>query len=389
MTDYSDSTHRNHWIFSKEDLCRIRTENHDRIVRSIIMKQKSMPTTDTESVTSEPASKQKSAETPERPPSISLSTTPLVTPPNIEPASGPASAEVDVTPEEIAKYITVNEERVLLNHFISKLFEMFPRYPHGKINYRSVQIFAASYVKRFFITRSVLQYNPKTICAAAFLLAVKADDYTPIDADTLGGLFSEATADIIEAEQKLMYGIHYEIYIHTPYRICRALDAALHELSKTEAFSSVLTEACLQQIGKSVDSILTSLYQTDLDLLFDPSLLSLYVYHSALKSVDNGEALFAKVLEHVRAWGTESQNNSVNTTNVSEQIVRVQTEFNAYKTMMAEINLKHVNRKWKRQREYNREVPHPRDPSAVLSQEARESVLSSQTMQSVSSQKER
>lgn len=56
---------------------------------------------------------------------------------------------------------------------------------------------------------------------------------------------------------------------------------------------------------------------------------------------------------------------------------------------MAEINLKHVNRKWKRQREYNREVPHPRDPSAVLSQEARESVLSSQTMQSVSSQKER
>ena len=125
----------------------------------------------------------------------------------------------------------MDEERVLLNHFISKLFETFPRYPHGKINYRSVQIFAASYVKRFFITRSVLQYNPKTICAAAFLLAVKvslltpadakADDYTPIDADTLGGLFSEATADIIEAEQKLMYGIHYEIYIHTPYRICR------------------------------------------------------------------------------------------------------------------------------------------------------------------------
>ena len=67
-----------------------------------------MPTTNTESVASEPASKQKSAETPERPPSISLSTTPLVTPPNIEPASGPASAEVDVTPEEIAKYITVD-----------------------------------------------------------------------------------------------------------------------------------------------------------------------------------------------------------------------------------------------------------------------------------------
>lgn len=56
---------------------------------------------------------------------------------------------------------------------------------------------------------------------------------------------------------------------------------------------------------------------------------------------------------------------------------------------MAEINLKHVNRKWKRQREYNREVPRPRDPSAVLSQEARESVLSSQTMQSSSSQKDR
>ena len=78
-----------------------------------------------------------------------------------------------------------------------------------------------------------------------------------------------------------------------PFGSLQVLDAALHELSKTEAFSSVLTDACLQQIGKSVDAMLTSLYQTDLDLLFDPSLLSLYVYHSALKNVDDGVAVFA------------------------------------------------------------------------------------------------
>ena len=149
--------------------------------------------------------------------------------------------EVTVTPEEISKYISVqvecfthsqvDEERVLLHHFISKLFGIFPRYSYGKMDYRSVQIFAASYVKRFFITRSVLQYNPKTMCAAAFLLAIKvhtilhvlvqADDYTPIDAETLGNLFSEAASDIISAEQKLMYAIRYEIYVHTPYRTSR------------------------------------------------------------------------------------------------------------------------------------------------------------------------
>ena len=49
----------------------------------------------------------------------------------------------------------------------------------------------------------------------------EADDYTPIDADTLGNLFSESASDIISAEQKLMYAIHYEIYVHTPYRTCR------------------------------------------------------------------------------------------------------------------------------------------------------------------------
>ena len=97
--------------------------------------------------------------------------------------SEPTPVEVTVTPEEMNKYISVNvtcftqiqvdEERVLLHHFISKLFGIFPRYSYGKMDYRSVQIFAASYVKRFFITRSVLQYNPKTICAAAFLLAIK------------------------------------------------------------------------------------------------------------------------------------------------------------------------------------------------------------------------
>ena len=91
------------------------------------------------------------------------------------------------------------------------------------MNCRSVQIFAASYVRRFFITRSILQYDPRVLCAAAYLLAIKADDYPGVEASVLGSIFQVDPKDILKNEQILMYGINFEIFIHTPLRVCHVL----------------------------------------------------------------------------------------------------------------------------------------------------------------------
>lgn len=90
---------------------------------------------------------------------------------------------IPVPQEEISKYPTVclcgeddpqlEEEWALLNFYLSNVFELYPRHPDKAISYRSIQYYAATYVKRFFLTRSILQYNPKLVCASSMLLAIK------------------------------------------------------------------------------------------------------------------------------------------------------------------------------------------------------------------------
>ena len=66
----------------------------------------------------------------------------------------------------------MDEEWALLTHYLSNVFDIYPNY-YNAIDYRSVQYSVCSYVKRFFMKRSILQYNPKLICAGAYMLALK------------------------------------------------------------------------------------------------------------------------------------------------------------------------------------------------------------------------
>ena len=67
----------------------------------------------------------------------------------------------------------MDEEKALLAFYLTKIFDISPEYCNRKIDYRSVQYYACSYVKRFFFRRSILQYNSKLISAGAYMLALK------------------------------------------------------------------------------------------------------------------------------------------------------------------------------------------------------------------------
>ena len=105
------------------------------------------------------------------------------------------------------------------------------------------------------------------------------------------------------------------------------------ELSKTDEYKEILTESILKQISDSADSIIVSLYQTDLDLLFDPSVLSLFVYHSALQNVRQGKQLFGTCLERIQNWQIK-QEQSVNMTEIEAKLRHVQEEWNLFKLMV-------------------------------------------------------
>ena len=55
------------------------------------------------------------------------------------------------------------------------------------------------------------------------LLEEQADEYPPIDAQTLAEVFEEKKEDIISAEQKIVYANNYDIIIHHPQRILKVI----------------------------------------------------------------------------------------------------------------------------------------------------------------------
>lgn len=115
----------------------------------------------------------------------------------------------------------MEEELVLLNYFLSRLFEENVDYIHTGISVQSIQFCAASYVKRFFLEHSILQYDPLLLIASSVLLAYKADEFTTVDVHKIARTFNKQSDDIIETEQKLLYALKYEITIHTPCRLLR------------------------------------------------------------------------------------------------------------------------------------------------------------------------
>jgi singapore isolate B (sub-type 7) whole genome shotgun sequence assembly, scaffold_7 len=104
-------------------------------------------------------------------------------------------------------------------------------------------------------------------------------------------------------------------------------------LSKTDEYKEILTESILKQISDSADSIIVSLYQTDLDLLFDPSVLSLFVYHSALQNIQQGVQLFGTCVERIWNWQVK-QEQAVNMKEVEAKLRHVQEEWNLFKLMV-------------------------------------------------------
>ena len=102
----------------------------------------------------------------------------------------------------------MEEEWFLLSeHFLKNLFLTRPP-SKREVNYRAVQFTACSYVKRFFLKRSILQHDPIVICAGAYMLANKVEDYPPIEVQTLADAFkfkSGKKEAIIQSEQNILY----------------------------------------------------------------------------------------------------------------------------------------------------------------------------------------
>ncbi|KAK8828721.1 hypothetical protein WA577_000202, partial [Blastocystis sp. JDR] len=360
--DYAYSTQKLNWMFSKEDLNRMRGEAHSRIVKSIILKRKNHDAAQNATNLEKSTNPTTSVGTPERPEKRASAGTPSVKMEHPTPDLNPALATVSVPQEEIDKYPTLEEEWALLSSYLSKLFDSYPDHPDKCINYRSIQYYAATYVKRFYLTRSILQYDPKLVCASSMLLAIKADNYKPLDAGVLANDMDVKKEAIIEMEQKLLFALKYQMVIHTPYRMSRIIDAVLLDMARSESFKSILAEDVLHQLQTTADSLISTVGSTDVDLVIDPYYIALYAYYNALKQLNDGTAVFAELVERLCQGNgivPITGNDFVPLETLVKRIEQVTVAVNDFKLMLSKVDTKAAKKKWRHMREYDRVLPKP------------------------------
>ena len=154
-------------------------------------------------------------------------------------------------------YLTVEEEQILVNFYVSKLPSLIgPQAQVPRLRRESkVTATAALLIRRFFASNSVMLHDPKTVLVAAAFLGSKAEDATA-DVRSL----EEGTAlmnarvtkdDIIPAEVSLLAGTHFDLLCFHPYKTVLAITEDLRTYLKSEQGKGLVTMAAVSSSSSS------------------------------------------------------------------------------------------------------------------------------------------
>ncbi|WWD19781.1 hypothetical protein CI109_104245 [Kwoniella shandongensis] len=188
------------------------------------------------------------------------------------------------TPPSPTTYLTVTDELLLLRFYCSQISKICR---HGFGLPEVVESTAISYLKRFYLKNSVMEWHPKNIMPTCLFLAAKTTNY-PVLIDTFISKFSKLTpADVLDTEFLVAQSLGFEFWVrggekalrgwsldmqnqpHPPFEVIqKALPIALTHLSTsllTDAefiyTPSQISLACLRLANKSlVDTFLDERY---------------------------------------------------------------------------------------------------------------------------------
>jgi len=181
---------------------------------------------------------------------------------NAKGASSSDSADKD--------YITPPEEDLLRRHYEFKIQDIarLMQLPD------KVQATAITFLKRFFLSYSVMDHDPLQIMLASVYVACKTEEHH-ISAEEFGKTLSVNCDTILEMEIVLLQGLHFQFVVYHPYTPLHGFIIDLKEKRITADTDSVWTEAT---------AIINRLLTTDAALLYSPSQIALAALSRACKN---------------------------------------------------------------------------------------------------------
>ncbi|KAI1396450.1 cyclin-like protein [Hypoxylon fuscum] len=133
--------------------------------------------------------------------------------------------------DPIPDFLTPAEEYKILNHFT---LEMLRAAPYCNLP-TDIQATAAVFLRRFYVTNSVMTYPPQELIKTCLFFGCKAEGYF-VRVQKLADTFPNTTGEmILAAEYVLCQGIRFAFDVRHPYR---GLEGAIMELRRLGDFDN-------------------------------------------------------------------------------------------------------------------------------------------------------
>ncbi|KAF4316617.1 hypothetical protein BBO99_00001659 [Phytophthora kernoviae] len=235
MSYLASSTHFNNWVFSAEELARIRSLQH----------LKSQPARDAFDWNDEV--------------DVDLDTEEQVE----------EKANLQLTP--LLEFLSAEQETLLRDFYEEKIQEscsaQFLR-TSDKVKCCAVLLF-----KRFYLSNSVMEFHPKFMVPTAIYVAGKIEEQY-ISVDTVADQLHVDHKFIIGHEMILLEGVRFQLIMYHPFRALLGFMDDFRAFSK-QVLSNDLPATVLQKLHANSCALLNDMLLTDLPLLHYPAYLAL------------------------------------------------------------------------------------------------------------------
>lgn len=279
--DYQNSSHISSWIFTASQLVELRTRANNR-GRSSLFKEFEQK---------KQQQKQEEQQANSTSPSSSKLPVSFAKGYNRKKSDNQAM-EIDQDESEKVKeseeipFLTPDEETTIVIFYATKLFDLIgPNAQHPPLR-RDVKVAstAALLLRRFYLSNSVMIYDPKVFMVACAFLATKIEDTTVnikyLEEGTKLMQAHVTIPDIINSEIHLAAGCDYDLLCLHPYRVVESYTEDLRTFLKSKEGRSCVNRewvgsADLLPLYEGAKRIVEEMVVTDVPLLATPGKIGL------------------------------------------------------------------------------------------------------------------
>ncbi|KAM0751623.1 cyclin-like protein [Meredithblackwellia eburnea MCA 4105] len=198
-----------------------------------------------------------------------------------------SSASAPPPPAEV-EYLTVSDELSLVTYYIQQVAALCNAFSFPV----QVQATAMSYLKRFYLRNTCMDYHPKSVMLTCVFLATKTENY-PISIDSFSGKIKTKPEEILSLEFLVSQSLRFEYKVHHAHFAAQGLSL---DLQNTPLPPDVVTET-----DSKAQSYIRHSRLTDVEFIYTPSQIALAAFRLANPAVVDGW-LTIKVPEGAPGW---------------------------------------------------------------------------------------